>query len=1727
MLLADVACSLVLPVAIALHVARNWKPPLALRRRKTSTCTQVGLILAVAAVTQLGTCATALANEMRVETVRFGGTLSLTGPEARDGLRTYNALLLMQKVIVERNYPFSYHNGTRLNISLDFKDDSGNYWEAYDLYEQLFNGIQDAPDFLIGPSSYRMAMQAMTASIMNQRLLMLTSSPIDQLYQQDMPYTFSTNVMAPDYMTSALDMLRSQGYKTLTASEGIDVVDQVMCQGAMDHARKIGFEILENNQLTPGDVSVGHAAQIRKMKAQKPDLFVSCGSFGDAVQTVLIARALGFSPRGMLIVNANGQEFISAVGAPNANYILAPTSWSSTLQDTSCKVFGPQGAAAFATRYFQEYGEHPSYESAQAAAGIVALLHAVANAGTKETEQVREALLNLDVSSFYRRLKFQENGTLESASVMYTEQVQPDFSVPKMLQYNTSITVVVAGGSVSGSVVGQDMPDWDQKEAEVYPCRVGASWELSFNGSFDGGGYGGSCVACDRGRFRGPHITFCKSCEVNTYAAETGMDQCLPCPEGANCTSSFGTAGRPNASDGYYLFADLYEKKKTLLITPCNPPELCVGADACIGTNTGVMCLGCDLGTTNTGLNRDGKICEACPDLMANILGVALLVSVYGIFIAVLVKAQRSSTTSIRAIHSVISKICVNYLHFAGTAFASTQFLEEMVPHVFGGDQHQSWLSYLYPIVSFPKAIASPISSLVSMDCLIGYTGFKKYQVYVVVGLLLMPFTFVLQFLVAIVVQTVRKITSECRSARQRDLEDRLAMSECSESGCPSPSAFPWNASPGGHCDPTSPSRTPGTRSYQGSPTASARLPWTPSRITMRQMKGRIDVGRITAEQIRKFIQTSIVCGFVLHPLVVDLLLVSFKCLEYDTLRLKGELDVKCNSDEHLWWTLAATGGLIVYGLGFPLVLFILLYRRKTRLLQQDTIQKYGFLYNGFEIRYYYFESFYMLRKVVILLLAAAPTMYVRMVGMASAAWTFVLLHLYTEPFDNRSFHCLDMLETLNLMALTVTLMSRLIFDMRNGDSGDWFNSIASSPLVGMSLLAVPVFCHLWFMGFASWCLFRNSVVKYLILKAELRPGRVTRLQRFIISLDRPSSKVVFDKERQAINIEGLSKRDRKFLSSALTETLARYVGGTQYGVPEVRPGLVAAAVQVAFQRCRFMRDRRRADLAELDLCHHGDSWFDYFLRVKDEMRMSLQGLQQRAQDYHNKTRGEFESRTSVFHAGVTVEELHEALMLVWPEITNGANKYSGTVQDSLFRLLDERSSCVSSECNSEVDMWEMTLGMDQNASMAESEREDMSFKEMKSCSLISRGTEGMSDTLSLARQATESQSCKSLSPERMGSQSPGSVRRERDELLDELMMLRKANADLRTQVPNSERKLPTGRAKSLGELPSLSPSRCLCSVVQVPNSQSKLPMGRANSLGELPLLEVIDENAGWERAITSGDLSTEALGVEDVDDVEHKEDHAKEVSVADEEEASEGEDLDAAARPRQWQAPNGDSEKAPCAIAPTLPFSKPPVPPALAIAALATRDLSRLSQVGRHPPVAAPSPRPLDLPSPDAMPTLLSRLGESSPQKQLRSSPRRSSLSSPRKQLTFPFPQACVEKPVQRLVAAPPKIDRASNRRRTGSRPSSLDSRVNSRGADLESGRSSCGSPAKRSNSPQRRPRTRRTPRQFDTWPGDQSLGIAPEVQVAAAAWSGPFEFLRAMRPADPAGLPRVGEGA
>lgn len=852
----------------------------------------------------------------------------------------------------------------------------------------------------------------------------------------------------------------------------------------------------------------------------------------------------------------------------------------------------------------------------------------------------------------------------------------------------TTADIVTLGGTHALS--GWPLPTWVQKEIDVYPCIPGEAVVLDNSGNVS------TCKQCPPGQYRTPRSVECEECVPGTYGTASGMSQCDICPSGADCpgnTQVFAKAG----------FYRLPSASQSGTFVECNPRELCLGKNQCNEAHQGILCQHCEPGYSLPlwGLKR--HLCMKCPDQNVAVGSVVLTVFLYVLYIWLIVKGTRSASQSVRAIHSVILKIGVNYLQFAGTAFEATEF-KVMVVTICG-----EGAAYLLPFIEMPERLQYPFTALMSLDCILPEgSGIRPYQVEITVGLILMPAAFFIMTLFAAIRKDCigvlgpwlrQKWVDYREQCRARTLEQE-AVEESTPQDLDILSRVPQRIGNGSVASPHSgmspcfkdgsPTFSPQRRFTGGdfTPMSAYGLssPWNKHRSeedspspTRSQRHTQVFVNSVAT----RFVNSVIVMSFILHPVVVRILVVGFECEELDVLRHRRDFSVECNSDGHRPWLCLSTVGLVIFGLGVPVSLFIALCRVRKHLYRPEIRKRYGFLYNGFELKYYYFESVYMFRKVMILLFFTAPTMYVRMVLMLFTSFGFILLHVYTGPFDNRSYMCLDRLEALSLTALTATVSSRLIFDIRQELSGEFFEEIVNHWTMDILLVAGPLLTHAAFLWCAIWSLFRNTVLKHLNLKADIWPERMSRFQKCLLALERHKQKAFFDEDQDGLWLDtgNLSKQEKDYLFVAMCDTLHRYMDTDQ----RIHPGDMAAAVREALNRCRCARRKRAVRLEQLDRENREHkamgrySCLSRLIRWQRVVSVSLYGADRQSelqQEHEGSCLGSFLSclrgvgdRRERRVRGLPKKALHmelektqeflpeeffDALMPVWQEITEG-----------------------------------------------------------------------------------------------------------------------------------------------------------------------------------------------------------------------------------------------------------------------------------------------------------------------------------------------------------------------------------------------------------------------------------------------------------------------------------------
>jgi branched-chain amino acid transport system substrate-binding protein len=220
-----------------------------------------------------------------------------------------------------------------------------------------------------------------------------------------------------------MDALDSVGAETLVIAYEDNAFSIAIKDGILLWADELGIEVVAQDVYPNGETSSAVFDPIMtKFKALNPDGYINAGHLNDGIAARASAKSLGFCPgASFFMASANFPAFVEELGEASA-YAGGSTQWQSTMTYDGIYLGTPQD---FYQRYTDAYDMEPTYQAAESAAAGFTLQYALENAGSVDTEAVRQALLDMDIMTFYGAINFDETGK-NSAHAMAAGQIIDD-----------------------------------------------------------------------------------------------------------------------------------------------------------------------------------------------------------------------------------------------------------------------------------------------------------------------------------------------------------------------------------------------------------------------------------------------------------------------------------------------------------------------------------------------------------------------------------------------------------------------------------------------------------------------------------------------------------------------------------------------------------------------------------------------------------------------------------------------------------------------------------------------------------------------------------------------------------------------------------------------------------------------------------------------------------------------------------------------------------------------------------------------------------------------------------------------------------------------------------------------------------------------------------------------------------------------------------------------------
>jgi branched-chain amino acid transport system substrate-binding protein len=336
--------------------------------------------------------------------IRIGAAIAETGRFSVEGRGLKNGYDLWAEMVNEAGGIDV--GGTKRPVEIIYHDDQSSPEASAQLTERLIT--EDEVDFLFGPYSSGLTMATSAIAERHKVINMSGGGASEDIFARGFKYVFGLATPTEDYTAATLETLYEAGARTVGLVHIDDAPMTSVAEGTEATAEELGMEIVAF-ETVPADADFTSAVQ--RVAEADPDVFLGAGVFQAALSFTRVAEQLNYRPDYMVLINGPADpQFVEELGA-SAEGIIGPTQWH-----RSAPFEGPYFGTAeeYAALYEDTYDHEPPYVATMGTGSGVALQMAIEEAGTLETEAVRQALLDLEAETVLGPVDLAENGLNEN-----------------------------------------------------------------------------------------------------------------------------------------------------------------------------------------------------------------------------------------------------------------------------------------------------------------------------------------------------------------------------------------------------------------------------------------------------------------------------------------------------------------------------------------------------------------------------------------------------------------------------------------------------------------------------------------------------------------------------------------------------------------------------------------------------------------------------------------------------------------------------------------------------------------------------------------------------------------------------------------------------------------------------------------------------------------------------------------------------------------------------------------------------------------------------------------------------------------------------------------------------------------------------------------------------------------------------------------------------------------
>jgi branched-chain amino acid transport system substrate-binding protein len=360
-------------------------------------------------------------------TLTFGAALSLTGELNREGILTKEGYEYCKQVINKKGGVKAGDKTYKIDIT--YQDDKSEPDVAAQLVDQFNDkGIK----FILGPYGSSSTEAAAAVTERNHQVIVSSAGADDVIYSKGYRYIFGVLSPASEYLATivkAVADIAKPEPKSVAVLSADDGFSKTAAKAGAAEAEKQGMTVVGIEYFPEGATDV--SSSLTKIKPEDPDLILGSVHLEEGVAIIKQSAELGISPSGGFgeTVAPPTPDFAETLGK-NAEYTLGSSQWT-VQSEGHDKFFGT--AEDYARGFEQAIGHEPEYHNAEATAACLAMVLAIESAGSTDSAQVRDSMADLNTSSFFGTIRFDEEGknVYKPMQVIQIQNGHPETVWPK------------------------------------------------------------------------------------------------------------------------------------------------------------------------------------------------------------------------------------------------------------------------------------------------------------------------------------------------------------------------------------------------------------------------------------------------------------------------------------------------------------------------------------------------------------------------------------------------------------------------------------------------------------------------------------------------------------------------------------------------------------------------------------------------------------------------------------------------------------------------------------------------------------------------------------------------------------------------------------------------------------------------------------------------------------------------------------------------------------------------------------------------------------------------------------------------------------------------------------------------------------------------------------------------------------------------------------------------